>query len=62
MLIKYRGEINMNSGMRSIIIGVIFLIVAVVFLTITTKYSYLGILLIIIELLMMVTGFVRKNN
>ncbi|WP_407376872.1 hypothetical protein [Methanobrevibacter sp.] len=52
----------MDSGKRSIIIGIVFLIVAVVFLSITTKYSYLGILLIIVALLMMVTGFVRKNN
>ncbi len=61
MLIKYRGE-YMNSGMKSIIAGVIFLIVAIVFLTITTKYAFLGIFLIIVAILMMVTGFVRKNN
>ena len=52
----------MNSGMKSIIAGVIFLIVAIVFLTMTTKYSFLGILLIIVAILMMVTGFIRKNN
>ena len=52
----------MNSGMKSVIAGVIFLIVAVVFLTMTTKYNYLGILLIIVAILMMITGFVRKNN
>ena len=61
MLIKYRGE-YMNSGMKSIIAGVIFLIVAIVFLTVTTKYAFLGIFLIIVAILMMVTGFVRKNN
>ena len=52
----------MNSGMKSIIAGVIFLIVAIVFLTVTTKYAFLGIFLIIVAILMMVTGFVRKNN
>jgi len=61
MLIKYRGE-YMNSGMKSIIAGVIFLIVAIVFLSVTTKYAFLGIFLIIVAILMMVTGFVRKNN
>jgi hypothetical protein len=48
--------------MRSIIIGVAFLIVAVIFLLNTTKYAYLGILLIIVAILMMVTGYMRKNN
>ena len=61
MLIKFRGE-HMNSGMKSIIAGVIFLIIAIVFLAMTTKYAFLGIFLIIVAILMMVTGFVRKNN
>ncbi|WP_295112698.1 hypothetical protein [uncultured Methanobrevibacter sp.] len=52
----------MNSGMKSIISGIIFLIIAIIFLAITKKYAYLGILLIIIAVLMMITGFVRKNN
>ena len=52
----------MNSGMKSIIAGVIFLIIAIVFLAMTTKYAFLGIFLIIVAILMMVTGFVRKNN
>lgn len=52
----------MDDGMKSIVTGVIFLIFAIIFLCLTTKYSYLGIALIIIALLLMVTGYMRKNK
>ena len=52
----------MDDGMKSIVTGVIFLIVAAIFLCISPKYSYLGIALIIVALLMMVTGYMRKNK
>jgi len=61
MHIKYRGE-NMDSGMKSIIIGVVFLIISVILLLKTTKNALLGILLIIGAILMMITGYMRKNN
>lgn len=52
----------MNNGTLSIIIGIIFIIIAVIFIAMSPKYSYLGIALIIVSILVIVTGYMRKNK
>lgn len=52
----------MNNGTLSIIIGIIFIIIAVIFIAMSPKYSYLGIALIVVSILVIVTGYMRKNK